>query len=195
MNNSCQLRPEKPKPDEANDRSTVSAVSAHRLNAVEKIIRPDCTACARFRQHTIFHNSSNGLDRRRPAEHRKMPDRFRLAINVLHRLAIHQHQPHRLHMQLHRKRRVHRNAQRAVVFPTRQLRSIRRCPRLYRVFRQPLAVDMNRLHRACPNHHQQARKRQRSQPQWIRMLERAAFNSFGQYSGQLKGRLRRSLLV
>ncbi|HEY5214425.1 MAG TPA: hypothetical protein VIJ38_15540 [Acidobacteriaceae bacterium] len=53
MKNSCQLRPEKPKPDEANDRSTVSAVSAQRLDAVEKIIRPDSTAHARFGQHDL----------------------------------------------------------------------------------------------------------------------------------------------
>jgi hypothetical protein len=61
-----------------------------------------------------------------------------------------------------------------------QLRTVRRCPDLHRMIRQPLAVDVDCLHGACPNHQEQARKSKRSQPQWVRVLERAAFKSFGQ---------------
>ena len=40
-------------PEEANDRSTDSAVSAYRLDAVEKIIRPDSSVYARFRHQNL----------------------------------------------------------------------------------------------------------------------------------------------
>lgn len=121
-----------------------------------------------------------GLYRRRSAEHRKVPSRFRFAINAVHRLAIHQNQPHPLYMQPHGKRRVHRHAQRAVVFPTLQPRSICRCASLCRLLRQPLAMDVYRLHRTRPSHQQQACKCQHTQPQRIRVLQNSALVSLGQ---------------
>jgi hypothetical protein len=67
-----------------------------------------------------------------------------------------------------------------MVFSARQLRSVRYRPRLLRMLRQPLAMNVDRLHRARAGHKQKTRKRQQTQPQSRRVLNRSALGSIGQ---------------
>jgi hypothetical protein len=118
--------------------------------------------------------------RRRPAEHRIVPQRLRRMVDRLHHLALHQHRMQQLYVSRHRKRGVHHHAQRAALFPNGNLRAIRHGSSRDCVLRQPLAMHVDRRREACPHHQQQARIRQHTQPQRMRLLNRSAFCSLSQ---------------
>ncbi len=102
--------------------------------------------------------------RRRPAEHRKVPLRIMVVFADGRRAAFHQHHLQRLQTHHRRPRRVHCNAQWAAFFSARKLRRVRGRTHLCLLVRQPLTVDVRHLRRTRNRHQQQAGERQRPQP-------------------------------
>ena len=133
-------------------------------------------------------------NRRRPTEQRKMPLAAWQTVDHRRQLALHQHHRGCRHACRNRQHRVHADTQRAMLFTTRSLRRIRWRTNLGRMVRQPVAMDMNRLRRACDSRKQQADSRHPPQPQGMRGCHSSALESFRQeVQGVTKARFKRTL--
>ena len=89
---------------------------------------------------------------RGPAESRKVPLTDRQTVDSGNQSANNRGKANNGNPCRNRQRRVHRHAKRAALFAARKLRSIRQLFHMRRMVRQPVAVDMDHLRRACNAH-------------------------------------------
>lgn len=145
---------------------------------------------SRSSRTAIFHdNLLQSFYGRGTAEHRKVPQRLRRAVDALRHVALHQHQLRYLNVRHRRQRRVHGHAQRAAFFSAGKLRTIGLRRSVDRLLRQPLAVDVDGLLEAGAHHKEQTRIRQYPQPERMRVLDRSAFDSFDQVFSSVEKRI------